>query len=271
MGKPKAPTPPDPKQTSAAQTGTNISTTIANTIGGQVNQVGPDGSTLTYGQTGNYKWKDPYTGMDYDVPTFTATTKLSPEAQNIFNIGQQTKTTLAEMGRDQSAFVKDYMSKPWEADTSQVEKYLFDKAKYTLDPKFEQQRADLETRLSNQGIKLGSAAYDRAMDGLRQSQGATYNDYALRGNQQGFQQMQAIRNQPLNEILAFLNGGGVQMPNYSISQPSTIPTTDNAGLINANFGQKQQNYQNEMASWNDIMGGLFGLGSAGITGYFGGR
>lgn len=51
MGKPKAPTPPDPRQTSAAQTGTNIGTAIANNTMGMVNQVTPYGS-LTYSSTG---------------------------------------------------------------------------------------------------------------------------------------------------------------------------------------------------------------------------
>lgn len=50
MAKPKAPTPPDPKETAAAQTGTNVSTALANTFLGNVNQVTPYGSlTYSYG------------------------------------------------------------------------------------------------------------------------------------------------------------------------------------------------------------------------------
>lgn len=51
MAKPKAPTPPDPKETAAAQTGTNVSTGLANTFLGNVNQVTPYG-TLTYTYSG---------------------------------------------------------------------------------------------------------------------------------------------------------------------------------------------------------------------------
>ena len=47
MGKPDAPQPTDPKETSAAQTGTNVSTAIANAMMGNVNQITPNGS-LTY-------------------------------------------------------------------------------------------------------------------------------------------------------------------------------------------------------------------------------
>lgn len=52
MGKPKAPTPPDPKETAAAQTGTNLATAQANAVLGNVNQITPYGN-LTYKQTGN--------------------------------------------------------------------------------------------------------------------------------------------------------------------------------------------------------------------------
>ncbi|MGE7367908.1 tail fiber domain-containing protein [Neorhizobium sp. NPDC001467] len=47
-----APQAPDPKETAAAQTGTNISTATANSWLSNINQVTPDGS-LTYSQTGS--------------------------------------------------------------------------------------------------------------------------------------------------------------------------------------------------------------------------
>jgi len=50
------------------------------------------------------------------------------------------------------------------ADRSRVEDALFSR----LNPKLQQDRAALETQLSNQGIKLGSAAFDRAMNNFGQ-------------------------------------------------------------------------------------------------------
>lgn len=47
IGKPSAPQPPDPRETSQAQTGTNVSTTIANNVMRAMDQHGPTGS-LTY-------------------------------------------------------------------------------------------------------------------------------------------------------------------------------------------------------------------------------
>jgi len=101
MGKPKAPKAPDPKDTAAAQTGTNVSTAIANANLGNVNQVTPYGN-LTYSQTGSYQMMDPSTKTNYAVPQFTATTSLSPEQQSVLNQNNKTDLNLATLGADQS-------------------------------------------------------------------------------------------------------------------------------------------------------------------------
>lgn len=257
---PSAPPPPDPQETSAAQTGTNVATAIANSFLGNVNQVGADGSTLTYDQTDEFTFTDPYTNETYTIPRFTATQQLSEQAQQTYDATQAADLNLAETARDQSAFLQEYMGEPWTADTSEIEQRLFELGSQTLDPKFQRQQQDLQTQLSNQGIKLGSAAYDRAMDELRQTQGNAYNDLALRGRGQAFTELQAQRNQPINEITALLSGSQVSMPNYNTNQPAQIPTTDNAGLINQNYQQQLSAWQQNNANRQGFLGGLFQLG-----------
>ena len=51
MGK-KAPQPTDPRETSAATTGSNVSTSVANAFMQNMNEYGPDG-TKTFDQTGS--------------------------------------------------------------------------------------------------------------------------------------------------------------------------------------------------------------------------
>ena len=121
-----APEAPDPRETSAAQTGTSVATALANAALGNVNQVGADGSTLNYDQTGSYGFRDPYTGQTYDIPTFTATQSLSDPAQAIYDTNQRTDQSLANVAENQSNFLEGYMGKPWEADTSAIESHLFD-------------------------------------------------------------------------------------------------------------------------------------------------
>lgn len=112
-----APAPPDPRQTSAASTSTNVGTAVANAYLGNVNQVTPNGN-LTYDQTGSYQWFDPYTMQTYNIPTFTATQTLSPQGQAIQDQNQSAQLNLSTIANNQSGFLKDYLGKP--ADTSSL-------------------------------------------------------------------------------------------------------------------------------------------------------
>jgi Chaperone of endosialidase len=113
MGKPDAPTPPNPTATAAAQTGTNVSTAVANAFLQNTGQNTPDGS-LRYDVTGNYGWTDPSTGQTYQIPTFTSTQSLSPQAQAIKAQTDATKMNLAGMGNAQSARVSSLLSTPFD-------------------------------------------------------------------------------------------------------------------------------------------------------------
>lgn len=270
MGKPKAPTPPDPKETSAAQTGTNIGTAVANNAMGMVNQVTPDGS-LTYSQSGTYDYTDPYTGQSYQLPTYTATTALSEAGQAIKNQTDATQLNLAETGAQQSGFLKDYLGEIWNPDTSAIEGRLMELGSQRLDPRFAQQEDQLRTRLANQGVTAGSEAWNREMSSLGQAKNDAYTQLMLQGRGQAFSELQAQRNQPINEISALLSGSQVSQPNVAMATPQGAATTNVAGLINENYNQRYQNYAQEVSQRNSLLGGLFGLASGGITGgWFGG-
>lgn len=259
MCAPKAPEPPDPKETSAAQTGTNVSTAIANAMLGNVNQVTPDGA-LTYDQTGTYQHKDPYTGQTFDIPQFTATQTLSEAQQKLKDENDATSLNLAQTANQQSGFFRDYLAEPISLDNEEVEARLYDLGSKRLDPRFERERAAAETRLSNQGIVRGSEAYDREMERLDQAKTDAYNQLILGGRGQAVQEALAERNQPINEITALLSGAQVNQPNFVPTSMPTIPTTDNAGLINANYDQRLKIWQQQAANRSGLLGGLFGLG-----------
>lgn len=115
MSKPRPPTPPNPQEVAGAQTGTNVSTAIANTAMGQVNQVTPGGS-LTYSTTGQHTWTDPSTGQTYSVPQYTATTTLSPEAQAIQDQNNAASLNLATLAANQSGRADQLLSQPFSLD-----------------------------------------------------------------------------------------------------------------------------------------------------------
>ena len=245
-------------QTSAAQTGTNIGTAIANNTMGMVNQITPDGS-LTYSQSGTYKYKDPYTGQEYDLPTYTATTALSEMGQQIKGQNDQTQLNLAETGAQQSGFLNDYLGEIWNPDTSAIEGRLMELGSQRLDPRFAQQEDQLRTRLANQGVTAGSEAWNREMQSLNQSKNDAYNQLMLQGRGQAFSELQAQRNQPINEITALLSGS-------QVSNPATAsPAAPQAGVAGVDYaGLVGDKYRADLAASQAKMGGLFGLASSGI-------
>lgn len=393
MSKPRPPTPPDPQQVASAQTGTNVSTAIANTAMGQVNQVTPDGS-LTYSTSGDYTWTDPSTGQSYTVPRYTATTTLSPEAQAIRAQNNAASLNLATLAANQSGRADQLLSQPFSLDSvpAGADRSQFGPASYGADlttPQFSQtgtplpgaaslqdtytpeggfsadrQRVEdalmgrlgtqrerdlegLRTQLLGQGVNIGTEAYSRALQdfdrtntdmrtsailasGQEQSRllgeargagqftnQARQQDFTNRmglfgmgedmrrygdtmaqqqfGNQQAIQgrgdqiagaqfaqqqsifdaqdnararalqEQLALRNQPINEITALMSGSQVATPQFGIAQSAMIPTTDYAGIRQQGFQNQQANYQQQNANYQAMLGGLFGLGSAGIT------
>lgn len=265
MGKSKAPAPPDPKDTSAAATGTNIGTAVANNAMGMVNQITPDGS-LTYTQSGTYKYTDPYTGKSYDLPTYTATTALSEMGQKTKDQNDITQLNLAQTGANQSGFLKDYLGEVWNPDTSAIEGRLMELGSQRLDPRFTQEEDRLRTRLANQGVTEGSEAWNREMSAFGQTKNDAYNSLMLQGRGQAFNELSAIRNQPINEISALLSGSQVSNPNVNMAQPQGAATTDVAGLINQNYNQRLSAWQTNQAQRQSLLGGLFGLGASAISG-----
>jgi hypothetical protein len=113
MGKPDAPTPPNPIQTAGLATGTNVSTAIANAFLNDTNQVTPTGS-LSYAPTDSYSWTDPTTNATYTIPRFTATQTLSPAQQAIQSQTQQAQTNLAGMANTQSQRISNMLSTPFD-------------------------------------------------------------------------------------------------------------------------------------------------------------
>jgi len=265
MGKPDAPTPPDPKQTAAASTATNVGTAIANSNLQNVNQVGPNGS-LTYNQTGTYKWTDPNNGQSYDIPQYTATTTLSPEQQKLQDLSNQTKANLGQIGLDSSTRIGSILNTPFQANKA-IEDKIDALGAARLDPQFARDESALDTKLANQGLQPGSAAWNAAKTQFQQGKNDAYNQLYLGGNQQAFTQSLAERNQPINEVTALMSGSQVSNPTFQNIQEPTIPTTDTAGIINANFNQQNQQYQQQMQQYNQVMGGLFGTGAAAVYKY----
>src|SRR6188472_3119979 len=105
MSKSDPPTPPNPIATAAAQTGTNVSTAVANSFLNNTNQQTPTGN-LNYNVTDNYSWTDPTTNQTYQIPRFTATQQLTPDQEAIRKRQEMAQGNLARMADTQSLRVE---------------------------------------------------------------------------------------------------------------------------------------------------------------------
>ncbi len=265
MDSPQAPAPPDPVATANAQSNMNTNTAITSQLLNMTDQYTPDGS-LTYNQSGS----NTFTGADgkqYTVPKFTATQTLSPAQQALLDLTNKTKTNLGQIGVDQSAKIGSLLGTNINLDTATEDK-INKLGAARLDPQFAKDEDALRTRLSNQGLQPGSAAWNAEMDRFNYGKNDAYNQLYLSGRSQGAQEALTERNQPINEISALLSGSQVSQPSFSSTPSTNVGGVDYAGMVNNNYNALNDQYKTNMSSNNAAMGGLFGLagtlGSAGI-------
>lgn len=273
-----APQPQNTQQTIQDQTKSNVQTAIANATLGNTNQVTPQG-TLTYSQTGGQQVGDNF------VPQYTATQKLSPEQQQIYD-----KTTGLQSGALDTAgqllprvtsaintpldFSK-LAAMPGDQTAAKDQAYSALTARSTQD--LDRQQQQQGTQLVNQGIQPGTEAWNNAMQPLERarvdaSNQGTINAGTIAGQNisqaqtlrnQGINEQQTIRNQPLQDYSTILGlGGGVQQPQYAPPSAGQVAPTDVAGIYGNAYQQQLQQYQIGQQANNATMGGLFGLGGS---------
>lgn len=234
MAKPNPPTPPNPVTTAQAQTGTNLSTAVAQSELGNVNQSGPYSST-TFNQTGGYT--DPNTGQW--VPQWSENTQLNPTLQSILSGTENTANSLLPTGQilannaagsattplnvNQTANNGIIAAGPQALDQP-VANAAYNASTAFLTPTFQQQQTDLQDQLARQGISVGNQAYGNAENQLQNTQNnaltAAANNavvtganqannmfgLALQGQNQNLGQQQAVQSNPL-QLLSQLYGG----------------------------------------------------------------
>lgn len=284
MGKPtpSAPQAPDPTQVANASSRQNTATAAGQAFLNNVNQVTPYGS-LNYTEG---PWKD--LGGDRGwVPTFTATQTLSPEQQKIYD--SQTKVTqgTSDLARDYISRISDATAKPFNYDglpgaPTFNQDYLAKATQGIIDrnqPQMDRDRSALEQRLANQGVSVGTPAYQAAMDqyersvndfrlgAQNQGLGMAAQEYGLEGStrDRAIAEMSNVRSQPINEVAALLGtGNGVRDPTFVNTPQTQIAPTDVMGAYQMQQQAQQQQYQQQMQANNATTGGLFGLGSAAL-------
>lgn len=268
MGK-SASAPPAPDYVGAAKetAAGNLDAARANIAANRVNQYTPYGS-LEYEVSGEDKFGN---------PMWKATQSLAPAQQQLLDYQNKTSLGLGELTGKGLGYVSNMLDNPF--DTSQLPSTGFNPSQtyqeaymQRLAPQIQQGREKLEQQLANQGIQLGSEAYDRAM----RNQAQRENDLLLGATTQGFgvgqqarqsalQEQAYLRNEPLNTLSAVRTGAQVQGPTFV--NPAMQANTAGADILGAtqmgyNANLAASNAQN--AANNAMTQGLFSLGGAAL-------
>lgn len=269
------PDPPDPYATAQAQAKFNKETAVAQTGLNAMNQDTPEG-TMEYSENGT--WSD-------GTPKFSVKQTYSPTNQAIFDLGQQTKTNLGQIGVDQSAKIKGILSNPLSlnvggmpsapdasrfamqgglnaryapdptmvgrqdiASNADIEKKLFDAGMSRLRPQLDQRRAALDASLADKGIAVGSDAYSRSMTENAQNENDAMTALYLQGQGQAFDQARARATDTFGQDLARTGQyftQGAQKAAQDFGQDLSA-RTQSAAENDAAWARAQQAYANAM-------------------------
>jgi len=265
-----APPPPDYRAAAQETAAGNIDAARQATAANRVNQVTPYGN-LNYEITG----EDPYGN-----PTWTATQTLSPDQQQLLDYQNQTSMGLGRLAGQGLGYVEEMLKTPF--DTSALPSTGFNPSQSYQDaymqrlaPQIQQGQEQLAQRLANQGIQIGSEAYDRAM----MNQAQRENDLLLGATTQGFgvgqqarqsalQEQAYLRNEPLNTLSAVRTGSQVTGPQFvNSAQQATTAGPDLLGAAQMTNNAQMGAYNAQQAGQNSMTSGLMNLAGAGMMAF----
>jgi len=238
----------------------------------RINQVTPYGS-LNYNYTPQYDAEGKETGAGW-----TQTMDLTPQAQATLDKNMALSDKYAETAGIGFDKARSTFENP-QIDESLLPQRGIDIGKTAqeallsrIEPNLQREDEALRTRLANQGIQIGSTAYGREM-GLLGQKGT---DLRLQAALQGINLDQANRASALNEaytaqsrpldlISALRSGSQVQNPTFQgFAQQANTAGPDLLSAANQQYNAQMAGYNADQAANSSMMGGLMGLGAAGL-------
>lgn len=208
-------------------------------------------------------------GNAYDVPLYEIEQTLDPADQALLDqsraLQQQQGDIISELYQE----FYDTLGTPFGADIGearqQVEDALFGQAMSQLTPQFEREQAQLTSKLSNQGIQLGSDAYADAWSILNEGQNNLTNqalwnaiDAGAKEESRLFAEESYLRNLPLYDLAAI--GTGTAPPSPPVFSGYSGGTNIQAPDYMAALGMEQNiNAMNQAAAareanaWGNII------------------
>lgn len=191
--------------------------------------------------------------------TWSSNIAYSPLGQNLIDLAGK------GYGRVEESFSKPFSVAGADELQNKVEKALLDRQL----PQFEKMRTGRLNDTITRGHNPGTSGYETNRTALDQQENDIYSQAilnALKVRPQFLQEETAIRNQPLNEINALIQGTQLQTPqfqNWTPQGPIQGAPLLQAGQAQGNFdmglfGIQNQQYQNEQNRGLDVAKMFFG-------------
>ena len=274
FGAPQQAAAPDYTAAANATAAGNLQAAKYATVANRANQINPYGS-LTW-QKG---------ATDYDP--WTQTVNFTPQGQQLFDLQNQGDLAYAQAANQGFQNIKGLFENP-NIDESKLAAMPQNAGMTSqqamlsrLQPTIQREQDALAQRLANQGITLGSDAYNREMNLQGQRENDRYLQAAAQGigldmnaRQQGLNEQYQRMQQPLNMINALRSGSQVQAPQFnSYAQQATTQGPDLMGAAQNQYGASLDAANATNARQNAMIQGLFSMGSSatGKGGMFWGR
>ena len=264
-GKSRPPPPPDYRAAAQETAAGNLESARLAARANRVDQFTPYGS-LTYTDLGNDRWRQDMNLTPQAQQALNQQLDLNQKYGEVANIGFDRARSIFENPElDVGALPQRGINVGQTAQEAILSR---------LNPQLSQQEEALRTRLANQGITLGSDAYNREM----MAQGQRANDLTMQAALQGINLDQAnrsaalyeqayLQDRPLNLINALRTGNQVQAPQFQqFAQQATTAGPDLLNAANAQYGAAVDATNARNAQRSGMMSGLLGigLGAAGL-------
>ena len=210
------------------------------------------GSIFGSGSTGTYGYENNYTNYlkKYNTANFDNT--LNNLTQNAYDLSQNLSSMPAY----------NFSVDGSDAARQRAEEATFESVAGKVVPYYQQQQSDLATDLANQGIPVGSEAYQRAFSSLISSQNNALNDAAYQSILSG----QSAYTNSLNDAINAATFGNQAQQSYiaqilSMLDNSVSGYQKNLDLYNIQKGIQARQTNDENSGWKNL-GTLTGIANS---------
>jgi len=215
---------------------------------------------------------------------WTQNVSLSPEQQQLYNLGSQSDIQMAQLGLQGAQQAGQIFQDPFSLQSlGEMPNYqdqfsnIYDAMLGRVNTDVGRDREAMASQLVAQGIPRGSEAFNREMERIdRQLTDARQQAELAATQQVGQRQTSDIENRrqkiaeiltgrqtPLNEYNAFRTGTQVQQPTFgSFSQQQTTSGPDILGATTARGNWDLAGWNADVARQNALLGGASQLGAA---------